>query len=83
MYGSTGVAGVVVVTVPLEVGPALGPGDPLALGPDPDMVKVKGVRGGEPEGEGGSDESGEESECGLEGGLARRRRCGAGRSTGN
>ena len=80
MYGSTGVAGVVVVTVPLEVGPALGPGELLALGPDPDMVKVKG---GEPEGEGGPDESGEESECGLEGGLARRRRCGAGRSTGN
>jgi len=77
MYGSTGVAGVVVVTVPLEVGPALGA---LALGPGPDMVKVKG---GEPEGEGGPDESGEESECGLEGGLARRRRCGAGRSTGN
>ena len=75
MYGSTGVAGVVVVTVPLEVGAALGPGEP-----DPDMVKIKG---GEPEGEGGLDESGEESECGLEGGLARRRWGGAGRSTEN
>ena len=68
MYGSTRVAGVVFVAVPLEVGPALGPGEPLALGPGPDIVKVTG---GELEGEGGLDESGEESECELEGGLAR------------
>ena len=80
MYGSTGVAGVVPAAVPLVVGPALGPGEPLALGPGPDIVKVIG---GEPGGEGEPDESGEESECGLEGGLARRWRCGAGRSTGN
>ena len=71
MYGSKGMAEVVPVAVPLVVGLALGPGEPLALGP------------GEPRGEGGPEESGEESECGLEGGLARRRRCGAGRSTGN
>ena len=60
MYGSTGVAGVVFVAVLLEVGPALGPGEPLALGPGPDIVKVAG---GEPGGEGEPDESGEESEC--------------------
>ena len=79
MYGSTGVAGVVFVVVPLEVGSALGPGEPLVLGPGPDMVEGAG----EPGGEGGPEESGEDSECGLEGGLARRRRCGAGQSTGN
>ena len=75
MYSSTGVAGVVPVVVPQVVGPALGPGEPLALGPGPDIVIVKG---GEPGGEGEPDESGKESECGLEGGLARRRRGGAG-----
>ena len=78
MYGSKGVAGVVPVAVPLVVGPALGLGEPLALGPGPDMVV-----GGELGGEGEPDESGEESECGLGGGLARRRRVEAGRSTGN
>ena len=76
MYGSTGVAGVVPVAVLLVVGP----GEPLALGPGLDIVKVTG---GEPGGEGGPNESGEESECGLEGGLARRRRGEAGQSTGN
>ena len=80
MYGSKGVAGVVLVAGLLVVGPALGPGEPLALGPRPDIVKVTG---GEPGGEGGPDESGAESECGVGGGLARRRQVGAGRSTGN
>ena len=80
MYGSKGMAKVVPVAVPLVVGPALGPGVPLALGPGPDMVKVTG---GEPGGEGEPNESEEESECGLGGGLAQRRQDGAGRSTGN
>ena len=80
MYGSKGAAEVVPVVVPLVEVPALGPGEPLALGPGPDIVKVAG---GEPGGEGEPDESGEESECRLEGGLARRRRGGAGRSTRN
>ena len=80
MYGSNGMAEVVPVAVPLVVVLALGPGAPLALGPRPDIVKVTG---GEPEGEGEPNESEEESECGLGGGLARRRRDGAGRSTGN
>ena len=66
--------------IPLVALPIGGLGLPLVLGPGPYIVKVTG---GEPEGEGGPDESGEESECGLEGGLARRRRCGAGQSTGN
>ena len=59
---------------------ALGPGALLTLGPGPDIVKVTG---GEPGGEGEPNELEEESECGLGGGLARRRRDGAGRSTGN
>ena len=80
MYGSTGVAGVVPVAVPLVVVPALGPGVPLALGPGPDIVKVTG---GELGGEGEPNESEEELKCGLEGGLARRRWGGAGRPTGN
>ena len=80
MYGSKGVAEVVPVAVPLVVVPTLGPGAPLALGPGPDIVKVTG---GEPEIKGEPNESEEESECGLGGGLARRRRDGAGRSTGN
>ena len=80
MYSSKGAAEVVPVAVPLVVVPALGPGAPLALGPGPDIVKVTG---GEPKGKGEPKESEEESECGLEGGLALRRRNGAGRSTGN
>ena len=80
MYGSKGVAEVVLVAVPLAVVPALGPGAPLALGPGPDIVKVTG---GEPEVKGEPKESEEESECRLGGGLARRRWDGAGRSTGN
>ena len=67
MYDSTGVAGVVLVVVPLVAGPALGPGAPPVLGPRPDMVKVTG---GEPGGGREPDELGEESECGLGGGLA-------------
>ena len=80
MYGSKGMAEVVPVAVPLVVVPALGLGAPLTLGPGPDIVKVTG---GEPGGEGEPNESEEELECGLGGGLARRRRVGAGRSTGN
>ena len=68
------------MAVPLVVVPALGPGLPLALGPGPDIVKVIG---GEPEINGEPNESEEESECGLRGGLARRRWDGTGRSTGN
>ena len=52
--------------VPLETDPTVELGLPLALGPELDMVKVTrgepGV-GGEPE------QSEEESECGLEGGI--------------
>ena len=80
MYGSKGAAEVVPVAVPLVVVPALGPGLPLALGPGPDIVKVTG---GEPERKGEPKESEEESECGLKGGLARRRREGVGQPTGN
>ena len=80
MYGSKGMAEVVPVAVPLVVVPTLGPGAPLALGPGLDIVKVTG---GEPGGEGEPTESGEDSKCGLRGGLARRRRVGAGRATGN
>ena len=80
MYDSKGMAEVVPVVVPLVVVPALGPGAPLTLGPGPDIVKVTG---GEPKGEGEPNESKEESECGLGGGLARRRQDEAGRSTGN
>ena len=50
MYGSTGVAGVVPVAVLLVVGTVLGPEEPLALGPGPDIVEVTG---GEPGGEEG------------------------------
>ena len=75
MYGSKGAAEVVPVAVPLVVVPALGPGAPLALGPGPDIVKVTG---GEPEVKGEPNESEEESECGLGGGLTRRRREGVG-----
>ena len=67
MYGSKGMAEVVPVAVPLVVVPALGPGAPLALGPGPDIVKVTG---GEPEVKGEPNESEEESECRLGGGLA-------------
>ena len=80
MYGSKGAAEVVPVAVPLVVAQALGPGALLALGPGPDIVKVIG---GEPEGKGEPNESEEELECGLGGGLTRRRREGVGRSTGN
>ena len=80
MYGSKGMAEVVPVAVPLVVVPALGPGAPLMLGPGPDIVKVTG---GEPEVKGEANESEEESECGLEGGLTRRRQEGVGRPTGN
>ena len=75
MYGSKGVAEVVPVAVQLVASQALRPGAPPALGPGPDMVKFAG---GEPGGEREPDGSGEESECGLGGGLARRRRDGAG-----
>ena len=52
----------------LVVFPKLGLGLPLALGPEPDMVKVTGGEPGvEPEGE--PNEPEEESECGLSGGL--------------
>ena len=67
MYGSKGVAGVVPVVVPLVVRLALGPGELLALGPGPDIEKVTG---GEPGGKGEPNESEEESECGIKGGLA-------------
>ena len=80
MYGSKGMTEVVPVAVLLVVVPALAPGASLALGPGPDIVKVTG---GEPEVKGEPNESEEESECGLRGGLARRRRDGAGRSTRN
>ena len=80
MYGSKGVAGVVPVAVPLVFGPALGPGEPLALGPGPDIVKVTG---GEPERKGEPHESEEESECRLSGGLTRILRGGVSLPTGN
>ena len=62
MKGSKGAVEVVPVAVPLVTVPTLGPGLPLALGPELDMVKVTG---GEPE------QSEEESECGLGGRLTR------------
>ena len=80
IYGSKGMANVVPMVVPIVMVPALGPGAPLTLGPGPDIVKVTG---GEPEGDGEPNESEEESECELGGGLPRRRRDGAGRLTGN
>ena len=67
MKGSKGVAEVVPMAVPLVAVPALGPGLPLPLGPGPDIMKVTG---GENEVKGEPSESKEESECGLEGGLA-------------
>ena len=67
MYDRNGMADVVPLAVLLVVVLALGPGAPLTLGPGPDIVKVTG---GEPGGEGEPNESGEESECGLGGGLA-------------
>ena len=80
MYGSKGMAEVFRVAVPLVVVPALGSGAPLALGPRPDIVKVTW---GEPEVKGEPNESEEESECGLGGGLTGRRREGASRPTRN
>ena len=68
MYGSKGAAEVVPVAVPLVVVPALGPEAPLSLGPGPDIVNMTG---GEPEVKGEPNESEEELECGLGGGLAR------------
>ena len=50
--------------VPLEVDPAVELG--LGLGPELAIVEVKG---GEPEGWGEPEQSEEESECGLRGGL--------------
>ena len=72
--GRKGVVEVVPMVILLVVVPTLGPGAPLALGPGPDIVKVTG---GEPERKREPNESEEESECRLEGGLARRRRDGA------
>ena len=68
------------MVVPLVVVLTLGPGFLLALGPRLDIVKVIG---GEPEVKGESNESEEEWECGLGGGLNRRWREGVGLSTGN
>ena len=53
---------------PLETDPTIELGVPLGLGPELDMVKVTGGEpgvGGEPE------QSQEESECGIGGGLTR------------
>ena len=80
MYGSKGAAEVVPVAVLLVVVSVLGLGLLLALGPRTDIVKVTG---GEPEIKGDPNELEEELECGLGGGLARRQRDGAGRSTRN
>ena len=80
MYSSKGATEVVPMVVLLVVVPKLGLGLPLALGPGPDIVKVIG---GEPEVKGEPNESEEESECGLRGGLTRRRQGGVGRPTGN
>ena len=68
MKGGKGAVEVVPVAVPLGTFPALRPGMPLALGPGPDIVKVTG---GEPEVKREPNESEEESECGLGGGLTR------------
>ena len=68
------------MVVPLVTVPTLGPGFPLAIEPGLDMVKVTG---GEPKVGGETKESKEESKCGLEGGLTRRRREGASQPTGN
>ena len=68
MKGSKGAAEVVPVAILLVAFPALGLGLPLEIGPGPDIVKVTG---GEPEVKGEPNESEEESECGLEGGLTR------------
>ena len=80
MKGSKGAVEVVPVAVPLVTVPAVGSGLLVALGPGPDMVKVTR---GEPEVVGEPKESEEESECGLGGGLTRRRREGVGRPTRN
>ena len=64
IYGSNGAVEVGPVVVPLEVDPAVELG--LGLGPELDMVEVKG---GEPEGRGEPEKSKEESECKLGGGL--------------
>ena len=69
MKGSKGAAEVVPMAVPLVAVLALGLGLPLALGPRPDIVKVTG---GEPEVKGEPNESEEELECRLGGGLTRR-----------
>ena len=69
MKGSKGAAEVVPMAVLLGLVPALGPGLPLALGPGPDIVKVIG---GEPEVKGEPNESEEESECRLGGGITQR-----------
>ena len=71
---------VVPVEVPLGGFLALGLGLPLALGPRPDIVKVTR---GEPEARGEPNESEEESECRLGGGLTRLWWEGVGRLTGN
>ena len=68
------------MAVPLVAFPTVGPGLLLALGPGPDIVKVTG---GEPEVKGEPNESEEESECGLGGGLTRQRWEGVGRPTRN
>ena len=54
------------VVVPLEMDPVVELG--LGLGPELDMVKV---REGEPEVGGEPEQSEEESECGLGGGISR------------
>ena len=66
IYGSNGAVEVGSVVVPLEADPAVELG--LGLGPELDMVKVKG---GEPEGWGEPKQSEEESDCGLGGGITR------------
>ena len=80
MKGSKGAAEVVPVAVLLVVVPTLGPGLLLALAPGPDIVKVTG---GELEVKGEPNESEEESECGLRGGLTQQRQEGVGRPIGN
>ena len=66
--GSKGAVEVVPVVVQLVAVSVGGLGLPLVLGPRPDIVKVTG---GEPEVKGEPNESEEESECGLGGGLTR------------
>ena len=64
IYGSNGAVEVGPIVVPLEVNPAVELG--LGLGPELDMVEVKGE---EPKGWGEPEQSEEESECGLGEGL--------------